>query len=164
MGERYYTAFKMYDPGKKELWPGFIGEPGVTPVRTKGSAIEALEFPLRVSDTFETLTNHSHVLFAAERLLAEGNKTLSAQDSGVKLLPEPVTHIEINGRKLVSVKIEVAGQSGNVPKLPRLCNAAAWQVMGPGKPAPVARFSGGKQTRASPPPLAARRRGVAASC
>lgn len=154
VAERRYTAFNMYHPGKKELWPGAIGERGAIPVTTKGSAIEQLEFPLRVSDTFETLTNtdgsrHSHVLFAAETLLAEGNKALAAQGSGVKLLSEPGQQIEINGRKLVSVKLQVEGQSGDAPKLCRQCNEAAWQVMGPGKPAPVARFAGSQQTRAS---------------
>ncbi|MDC0670320.1 hypothetical protein [Nannocystis radixulma] len=152
---RPYTRF--YSFADQQLWEGAAGEPGVATRSASGSALGKIAYPARVSDTLETLTNsegsrHSHVLYATQAIVARGNKILAAQGSGVELVTDASDAIEIGGNRLVAVKPVFGGKESDKPCLARNCNEAAWTIMGPGKPAPAARYRKDQLTSVSAHP------------
>jgi hypothetical protein len=146
---RLYTQFTAFKD--ESLWEGKPGRK-TNSVSATGGSLSSLEYPVRVSDTHETLTNstgtrRSHILYATEAIVKKANATFAAQSGGVSFVTNSNDSIEIAGKHLVSVS-PIFTLNPDTPCLARNCNEAAQNIMGPDQPAPVVRYAGTNETNA----------------
>lgn len=149
---RPYTEFTSFD--NDALWvEDELGIPA------KGSALTGLDYPIMVSDTFETLTNssvsanrRSKVLFATEAIVKDAKRKLAAIDSGIELATNTSNAVEIQGERLVEVTARFP-DSKNPLCLSRDCGQAANTIMGlKDKPAAQAEYGDGQESAVSAQP------------